>query len=219
MRVLWILLSSVGITLQILVIAAMLRGWVRKFRVLFIYIVVLFLTTVMEAAAFYSPKIYTQTEANYWAIDALRQALIFLMVLSFTGQALERTARASALKRLLAAGAALFVGLSLYGTRAPDINYWMTSFSRNLGFLAVVLNLVLWAALLRYRRGERLLLAVSGGMGIQMAGKAIGHSWRQMTPSAPAAGDLILVLTHILCLGVWWAAFRRIDPAASARIE
>ena len=45
--------------LQVLVISAMLRGWWRNFKVLFIYCVVLFLTTGMEAAAFYDPEIYT----------------------------------------------------------------------------------------------------------------------------------------------------------------
>jgi len=219
MRIVWVLLSSLGITLQVLVIGAMLRGWAGRFRVLFAYLMVLFLTTVMEAAAFYSPHMYAQTQSYYWLNDALRQGMIFLVVLSFIGQALDRTASSVALKRALWSGAALFVAASLYFTKGPGINVWMTSFSRNLGFLAVLLNLILWAVLLRYRRNQRLLLAVSGGMGIQMAGKAIGHSLRQLTPGTPETGDVILVGTHILCLYVWWTAFRRIDPTGAAHLE
>lgn len=202
-----------------LVIGAMLRGWARRFHVLFAYVVVLFLTTVIDGAAFYSPALYARTATNYWVTDAVRQALIFLVVLSFTGQALDRSGQATAFRRILWAGAAAFVAVSLYATRDAGFNLWMTSFSRNLGFLAVILNLVLWMALLRQRGRERILLAVTGGMGIQMAGKAIGHSLRQLTPSTPLAGDLVLVLSHLLCLYIWWSAFRRIDPAPASRIE
>jgi hypothetical protein len=219
MRSVWIVLSSVGIIFQILLIAVLLRGWISRFRVLFAYVVVLFLTTVMEAAAFYSPAVYARTAPNYWLTDAVRQALIFLMVLSLIGQALDKTARAWAFRRVLWGGAAVFVAVSLYATYARGFDFWMTSFSRNLGFLAVILNLVLWAVLLRFRRNQHILLVVCSGMGIQMAGKAIGHSLRQLTPRTPVAGDLILVLSHILCLYIWWNAFRRIDPAQPARLE
>ena len=85
----------------------------------------------------------------------------------------------------------------------------MTRFSRNLGFLAVLLNLVLWAALLKHRRPDQTLLLVSGGMGIQMAGKAIGHALRQLSPSTVTAGNLVIVLSHLLCLYIWWQAFRK----------
>jgi hypothetical protein len=60
---------------------------------------------------------------------------------------------------------------------------------------------------------------VSGGLGIQMAGKAIGHSLRQLSPLNPLAGDLVIVLSHLLCLYIWWHAFRRFDPEAAARLE
>jgi uncharacterized membrane protein YsdA (DUF1294 family) len=84
----------------------------------------------------------------------------------------------------------------------------MTQFSRNVGFLAVILNLVLWAALLKHRRPDQTLLMVSGGIGIQMAGKAIGHSLRQWRPTV-TTGDLVIVLSHLLCLYIWWQAFRK----------
>jgi hypothetical protein len=104
----------------------------------------------------------------------------------------------------------VFVLVSVYFTWNPKIGHWMTNLSRNLGFLAVVLNLVLWAALIQFRRQDRVLLMVTGGMGIQMAGKAIGHSLRQLLyPRNPLAGDLIIVLSHMLCLYIWWPAFRR----------
>ena len=217
MRVVWISLSSTGIALQLLVIAALLRGALKKYRVLFVYVLVLFLTTVMEAAAFYNADLFRQASRYYWAIDAIRQVMIFLVVLSFIRQALGAGPRHVMLRRLLWGGVAVFSIASIILTRDPILGYWMTNLSRNLGFLAVILNLVLWAVLIQYRRGDRILLMVTGGMGIQMAGKAVGHSLRQLSPAAWPAGNLLLVLTHLLCLYIWWQAFRRSAPEGGRR--
>ena len=215
MRVVWILLSSTGIVLQLLLIAALLRGAVGRYRVLFTYVVVLFLTTVMEAAAFYNADLFRQASRFYWAIDAVRQVLIFLVVLSFIRQALVGASRRDQLGRLLWGGAAVVSIASLLLTKNPVLGVWMTNLSRNLGFLAVILNLVLWAALIQRQSGDRTLLMVTGGMGIQMAGKAVGHSLRQLSPAVWVVGNLIIVLTHVLCLYIWWQAFRRPAPATA----
>ncbi len=215
MAYVWWTTLLVGVTLQVLIIAALLRGATKQFRVLFIYMTVLLLTTVAEAAAFYNANLFRQASRYYWAIDAVRQAMIFLVVLSFIRQALGEGPRHVMLRRLLWGGVAVFSIASLILTRDPILGYWMTNLSRNLGFLAVILNLVLWAVLIQYRRGDRILLMVTGGMGIQMAGKAVGHSLRQLSPVAWPVGNLILVLTHLLCLYIWWQAFRRPAPEGS----
>ena len=46
---------------------------------------------------------------------------------------------------------------------------------------------------------------------IILAGKAIGHSLRQISSSTVLAGELILVLSHLLCLYIWWQALRSFD--------
>lgn len=212
MRLVWILLSSLGIALQLLLIGAMMRGAARRYRVLFVYVVVLFLTTVVEAAVFYNPGVPAAAARYRWTLDAARQVLIFLVVLSFIRQALGNRPRRAFYDRLLWAGALVFCAASLVLTRNPVVGYWMTNLSRNLGFLSVVLNLVLWAALIQHRRGDRTLLVVTGGMGIQMAGKAVGHSLRQLSPTLLTTGNLVLVLTHLLCLYIWWQEFRRPIP-------
>ena len=135
--------------------------------------------------------------------------MIFLVVLSFIRQALGAGPQHAMLKRLLWGGVTAFSIASALFTQDPRLGHWMTNLSRNLGFLAVVLNLVLWAVLIQYRRGDRTLLMVAGGMGLQMAGKAIGHSLRQLSPSTAVAGNLIIVLSHLLCLYIWWQGFRQ----------
>jgi len=209
MAYVWWSTLLVGVALQVLIVAALLRGGSRQFRVLFVYVIVLLLTTVAEAAAFYNANLFKQASRYYWTIDAVRQILIFLVVLSFVHQALAGASRRPLLGRLLWGVVAVFSIASLILTKDPILGYWMTNLSRNLGFLAVILNLVLWAVLIQYRRGDRILLMVTGGMGIQMAGKAVGHSLRQLSPAAWPAGNLILVLSHLVCLYIWWQAFRR----------
>jgi hypothetical protein len=204
----WWPVILLGVALQILVIAALLRGRYREFRLLFVYVLVLFLTTVIDAAIFYDRELYAQVSRYYWVTDLIRQALIFLVVLSFIHRALDRDRRALPVRVLWAGAGLAFFGL-LFLTRDPTAVYWSRNLSRNLGFLAVILNLALWALLIRFRREDHVLLMVTGGMGLQMAGKAIGYSLRRLSSSTVVIGDLVIVLSHLLCLYIWWQAFRR----------
>jgi uncharacterized membrane protein len=192
-----------------MVLSVMLRGAYRRYGALFGYTVVLFVTTAVEAAAFYWPRYAAIRSTDYWIFDSIRQALLYVVVISLILRASEQSPRRAAIGRLLIAGSALFAALSLYFTYQSGLNFWMTRFSRNVGFLAVILNLILWAALLKLRRPEQTLLLVSGGMGIQMAGKAIGHALRQVSPDTVTLGNLVIVLSHLLCLYIWWQAFRK----------
>jgi hypothetical protein len=218
MTYVWWLIIGAGLILQLTVIAVVLRRR-HGFEILFIYLLLLFLSTVVNTAAYYNPGAQVRAARYYWISDAVCQTFIFVLVLSFIHNALVQRPNRTILRRRLWGGAGVFVLASLYFTWDPRIGHWMTDLSRNLAFLAVILNLVLWAALIQFRRNDRILLMVSGGMGIEMAGKAIGHSLRQLSKSTQLAGDLILVSTHLLCLYIWWQAFRRVDPAKVRVIE
>lgn len=206
---LWAGTAAVGLILQILLIAAMLRGAYRVFRVLFVYAVVLLVTTAFDVTAFFGSSYSEGLAAYYWIYDSIRQALLYVVVISLIFSASEQSAKRASIRRLLIAGSLFYAALSLYFTYNRGLDFWMTRFSRNLGFLAVILNLILWAALLKRQRPDQTLLLVTGGMGIQMAGKAIGHSLRQLSKSTVTAGDFVLVLSHLLCLYIWWQAFRK----------
>jgi hypothetical protein len=214
MRNLWVILSSTGIALQLLLIRVVVRNALRRFPVLFVYAVALFLTTMAEASAFYNADFFARANRYYWVIDAARQGLIFVLVISLIYGAMDRSEKRAVVRRALIASAFLFVCVSLYFTWDARPSRWMTQLSRDLGFLAVILNLILWAVLIQSRRADRTLLMISGGMGIQMAGKAIGHSLRQLSRSTIVPGDLIIVLSHLLCLYIWWQAFRHFDQNA-----
>lgn len=205
----WVGTLAVGLVLQVLLIAAMLRGVYRRYGALFLYALVLLVTTALEAAAFFWPRYAAVASTEYWLFDSIRQVLLYVVVISLILRATDQSAKRASIGRWLITGSTIFAALSLYFTYSRGLNLWMTQFSRNLGFLAVILNLVLWAALLKQRRPDQTLLMVSGGMGIQMAGKAIGHSLRQLSPGAVTAGNLVIVLSHLLCLYIWWQAFRQ----------
>ncbi len=208
----WSTTLVAGVGLQILVIAALMRrGW-RQLKGLFAYMVVLLLTTVVEAAAFYSQDIHSRISRYYWANDTVRQVLIFALVIVLIHEGLGHGRSRLKGAKLLGPGVAALSIISLYVTRNAEFWAWMTAFARDLGFIAVILNLALWAVLIRSRRADRTLLMISGGMGIQMAGKAIGHAVRELTRPLMTPGDLIIVLSHLFCLYVWWQALRLPPP-------
>ncbi len=204
----WAVIGIVGLLLQVLVVSVMLRGAYRRYRALFAYILVLFVTTATEAAGFFWPRYAAIASSDYWIFDSVRQVLLYVVVISLIFSASEQSARRASIGRWLIMGSTVFAVLSLYFTYSHGLNLWMTQFSRNVGFLAVILNLILWATLMKHRLPDQTLLLVSGGMGIQMAGKAIGHSLRQLRITV-TTGDLVIVLSHLLCLYIWWQAFRR----------
>lgn len=223
MNYVWIALSSVGILLQLLLIHELTKDHYKKFPILSVYAVVLFLTTVVEAGAFYNPAIWARTSRYYWIIDSIRQVLIFTLVIGLTYRVMEDTSKRSSIRRGIVLGALLFTLLSVLLTRDPRFGFWMARVGRNLGFCAVILNLILWAVLIKFRQEDRTLLLISGGLGIQMAGKAIGHSLRQFSTSVASplqiSGDLIIVLSHLVCLYIWWQTFRSFDQRQLVKIE
>jgi len=198
-----------GLVLQVLLVGTMFRrNAYREFPFLFTYTVVLLVTSSVEARAFFSSAGPGAASSYYWIADALRQTLLYLVVIALTDRAAQRTARGLGFRRILAAGSLAYIAVSLYFTYHHVFMRWMTNFSRNLGFLAVLLNLVLWAVLLVSRQRSQTILLVSTGIGLQMTGKAAGHSFRVLSDRLVPAGNLMIVLTHLACLYIWWHAFR-----------
>jgi len=212
----WAAMILAGVILQLLVIAALWKGAYREYTLLFVYCIVLLLTTVADASAYFDPQLWTRTRL-FWINDAIRQVLIFCLVISLIHRAMGGNPGRRRTRRALTAGAVAFTALSLLFTWEPAFGLWMTKLARNLGFCAVILNLVLWAVLIKARDTDRRLLLISGGLGVQMAGKAIGHSLRQMSASTVLAGNLVYVLAHLACMYIWWQSFRRSTVTQASR--
>jgi hypothetical protein len=213
LRNLWAILAITGITLQVLLVRELLRSALKSYPFFFAYVIGLFLVTSANASAFFNRDFSVRANRYYWAFDATLQSLIFALVISLIYRAMDRSTRRNEVRHVLVTGSLLYVLISAYLTRNVRLGYWLTELARNLGFLAVILNLVLWAVLIKFRRADRTLLMISGGLGIHMAGKAIGHSLRQISESAILLGNLIIVLSGLLCLYIWWQAFRDFNRA------
>jgi hypothetical protein len=85
----------------------------------------------------------------------------------------------------------------------------MTPLTRNLNFYAAFLDLGLWALLIGSRQKDYKLLLVTGALGIQFTGGAIGHSLRGMSPAIVAAASDFVMIANVARIYIWWQAFRQ----------
>lgn len=218
----------VWLPLNLLIIAALLRGEYRRFSFIFAYTVAEFLATAAEIPAYWA--VYThgqQAQALqvfvYWMDEAIAQVLIFAIVISLIHKATAQLAAGRVLRMLVIAGAFLFTAISFLIHYTPHVHtgLWMTPWTRDLNFGAALLDLVLWALLIASREKDRRLLLLSGALGIQFTGEAIGEAVRQLAiqhRSHPVAllGSTLVVAADILRSYIWWRAFYKSaapDPA------
>jgi hypothetical protein len=216
--VLWL----VALPLELFIIAALIRGLYRKFPFLFTYTLALFLSTVIEMAVFtasFAGVSLTHSRAfYYWMDQGILQALVYALVISLIYRATAAIRSRAMVRAVLTGAAALFAGGSFLIHYKPHavVGMWMTLWTRDLSFTSTILDLALWAMLLGSRKKETGLLLLSGGLGIQFTGEAIGRSMRQWLPWTLSPGDVIIAAANIACLWIWWQALRAApatDPA------
>ncbi|MGC4048735.1 MAG: hypothetical protein QM757_04340 [Paludibaculum sp.] len=185
-----------------------LKGKVRPYLALLLDLIVLFLSNVAELSLYGTP-VYAKV---FYIDDLLRQAMVFILVISLVYRALTTQADKSWLGRWLIIGATLLAAIFIsWALLHPDRTFIrsMTNAIRNLSVTAMVMNLILWMLLLSSRTLDRRLLTVTSGLGVQMAGEAIGQSLRLMAKSLTPYGNFVLILSHFLCLIIWISAFRQ----------
>jgi hypothetical protein len=211
---LWI----VGLGLQFLVVSTLMAGPMRDYTAVFVYAVILFFTTIVEMLPIVDQGRITVLSANiYWICEFFRQASMVFVVLSFVTRAVPDEARRSMVRRALAIVAVLFWSISFYIQYSYNLQLWMTNALRNVSFGAAMVNLSLWFVLIASKRRDSTLLMITGGLGLQMTGEAIGQSLRQLSPNTVLIGGLMAVFSHFLCLYIWWQAFRQQAIVSSSR--
>ncbi len=200
--------------LVLLLIAALLRGQYRRYPFLLAYTVALFLTAVVELAAHVGyasgAKLAYSWATYYWVDDGIRQALLFVFVISLLYLATKGARGRAVTRLLLVAGAILIAGVSflVHYDRGAAHSKWMTQWIRDLDLTSAILALALWAILLQSRRYDNELLMLSGALGIRFTGEAIGHALRNQFPSILLAADTTVVLANLACLFIWWQVLR-----------
>jgi hypothetical protein len=211
---------AIGVPLELMIIAALLRGGYRKFPLVFVYSILNFLATVVEVPAtwaFYRGVAGAdRTSASYWwNNEAVFQVLNYLVVMSLIFQATAKLRSRRILRLSLFAGAILFAAVTFFIHYNPNIltGLWMTPWTRDLNFCSEVLDVVLWVLLILSREKDERVLLLSGGMGVQFAGEAIGGSLRQLaqkdrSQALALSGSVIMMVSNLVLLFVWWQAFR-----------
>jgi hypothetical protein len=214
---LWATLAVVSLVLQVLVIHELLRGAYRRFPILLGYCSVLLFISVFNTLAFFQGPRGEWTKHSqqyYWIGEMILQGIIYVIVISFVHRAMGANSNREATRRRLIACAAVIAAAAFYFFHDARTAVWMTRVTLYLSFLSTLFSLLLWVVLIRVELRDRMLLLVTGGLGMQMAGQAIGHALREVArPGANSqllvfAGNLSLVLSHLICLYVWWRAFR-----------
>ena len=211
----------VGAGLQLFLIARLRGGSYRRYPLLFAYCIVLFLSSVVELAAFLDLITIDSSSDSYrkyyWTNDAVLQTLILAVMLSFLHRAMQNNPWRRSVSMTLGAGILVFAAYSCLNTEETKR---FTELARNLSFASALMNLALWMALIRWKHPETQLLLLSAGIGIQTTGKAIGHAIRFLAERTRNRGmvdssNVLIVVVHLMCLLIWWYAMRqRFEPAS-----
>ena len=212
-----------GVPLEFLLVAALLRGEYRRFPFVFAYASALLVTTLVGIPANVNYVLHRSDlqiskhfAKIYWINEGILQALILALVISLIDQAATH-ARSRRLPRAgLIAGAVLFTGISFAVHYRPSLKYfgyWMTPWTRDLSFGSAILDLGLSTLLISSRRGDRRLLLISGALGMQFTGEAIGEALQSLSiahrvSSLSLAGSIITMLAGLAGLYVCWRTFQ-----------
>jgi len=215
----------VSVALQVYVIALLKRGAYKDYPFALAYSVVLLLTSVADALALAGVLSLSKAGLRffYYRNDAARQFLLFTVVVSLIERAMQASPYRKRVRVTLAGLAVLSVFISLtVHSGAPRFVLWMTEVSRDLSFGSVALTLLLWSLLISSPRKDHQLLLVTGGLGLQFTGEAIGQSLRQLSHHHHAIlllGNMLMSVAHLLRLYVWMEAFRRREVSPQLQKE
>jgi hypothetical protein len=209
------LIFCVSLTLQVLVIAQLRRKAYREYPFIFIYSLALIMTSVADAAVF--ADLATIPPMVYYRNEALRQFLLFTVVVSLMDRTMRNRPHRARVRVLLTLFALVVVLVSMYVHRdayGPHFSVWATQVSRDVSFGSVILTLLLWVTLVSSRRRDVQLLMLTGGLGLQFTGEAISQSVRQLAIHnhyrlVESVGGVAFVASHLIRLYVWREALRK----------
>lgn len=204
-----LILGGGGLALDVAALAIVLRREWRQYFWLTAYLVVLVLTTIVDAAGYAVHGGYTTATAQvYWINDSLRSLMIMVLVFTLVRKYLTRTNPRLAfwvMPAFLALVAAEAIGRSGHG-----INRAMSYFSRDTSLAAALIVFVLWTAMMRTRHLDKMLFGIVAGLGVALAGVALGFGIKVISrsPIAQWGGYLAILIAHNLCAMVWIYTFR-----------
>lgn len=220
---------AVGLPLQFLVVAALLRGSWRRFPLVLAFSVEEFVSALVQAPGALEAMRGAHPPGlpywvTYWTGEAIARVLLYAVVISLLYRAFDRLRSARMARILLILGACVVAGGTFLVHYSPTVQrgVWLTPWFRDLNFTCALMDIMLWTSLLVSRDKDRQLLLLSGGLGVEFAGASIGESLRQIAMQSRShplslAGSVIMVAASLFRFYTWWRALRRqreVKPAA-----
>jgi hypothetical protein len=205
-----------AISLQLLILNAMRKGAWRKYPFVFMYVAFDLITNVQDIQPTLTYKTLSAAARKewirvYWWDERIIQALLFMLVISLIYRASTPSGPRRTLLLLLIGGSLLvaLVSALIYFDPHVTTGKWMTLWTRNMNFCAAILDLALWATLIRKREKDQRTLMIAGALGLQFTAGAIGQALRDVSHSLVDLSSVIIVSANLICLYIWWQAFRR----------
>ena len=217
--------TAVTLFLTVLTLQRLLSGWWREYYLLALILVLTLAGVVPPITSFVSNGNWSLPSAQrmYWALALCFEVAIFLFVLQLIYRIGRELPHQASLIRLLTLASLVAAAVSVVAHMDKRPNIFMASVTRDLTFMAAVLNMILWRFILKLRKRDVLMLSVSAGLGIQCTGDALGHSLRILARQIGSAtviydfGNVIISLAAVMTIAIWHTAFsRRKFPAENS---
>ena len=204
-------LLIVGLGLQCLVLSALLQGAVRAYPFVFAYVVVNLLSSIVQ----FSFKHYFGARSRefyqaYWVCDFLGTFLILMIIIHLVRIAMGRHRYGAMVYWGLLMGTVVVgvAGFLAIQARGFSMGRWLTYVGRDYYFSAVILNAMLWFALVRSSQDNKQIYLLTSGLGLQLTGAAVAHALR-VSPQFRWHANVFLIATYLANLGVWYVALKR----------
>jgi hypothetical protein len=208
----------------LLIILLLNRSLFRKYLMVFLFCVLLLVTSLAEVVVVQWPAYGTRSDTYrilYWTDEMVTDAFLFIMVAMMIYRATEGTSLRTLAERLFSGVVTIALLLPFVLFEKPFTNHWYVRSSQLLNFGGAILNLLLWTALLGMRRRDTQLLTVSAGLGVIVTGSAVFYgllSTFRKDPAITAMLNLGYVLSRSAGLAVWCWAFWRIRKGDSPNL-
>ena len=205
-----------GLFLHAVVLFLLLRGYFWKHAGLFAYNLSILALSLFDQVLFRRVERQTTLYSRvYWTSEIVWDILFFVLVAVLIQKAVaERPEQKFVRKLFLFVVAAMIVlPFVIFPGRKLFATPWFSATSQLLNFGAAILNLVLWGILIASRNRDTQLMLVCFGLGVNVAGAALGWGVRllargtSMAAGVGNAADLFAGITYMLGLLIWCYAF------------
>ena len=207
----------VGLPLEVLIIAALLRGGYKRYPFVFVYVLADLLTTAVEIRPSLGYGSGTRQAVHeflliYWIDERIMQTAMFLVVISLIYVTARGRKPQGTVMLGVIGGTIVFAGVSflIHYSSHRYIGQRMTPWTRDLNFGAALLDFALWGRLIAQPNKDYTLLMLSGALGIQFTAQAIGHAVRTVYPSPAIVylANVLLMMMNLIFVYLWWQALR-----------